>query len=145
MLLLKIFLFLVYLDNKVDKYISIDKVNSYIKCNTIHLAIFRNSDSKIFLTLKVEVLNPKTLIFLCILNLFFVQDDDNKFSRSDNDLLLWAHAQSCRCSHCILYLHLFQVRHHYIVLVTKLLYEYMSIRCVLPYLVRTRFPSISKW
>ena len=71
MLLLKIFLFVVYLDNNVDKYISIDKVNSYIECNTIHLAIFRNSDSKIFLTLKVEVLNPKTwlnffLYFKCI-------------------------------------------------------------------------------
>ena len=60
MLLLKIFLFLVYLDNKVDKYISIDKVNSYIKCFKNNFAIFRNSDSKIFLTFKAEVLNPKT-------------------------------------------------------------------------------------
>ena len=71
MLLLKIFLFLVYLDNKVDKCTSIDKVNSYIKCIKIYFAISRNSDSKIFLTLKAEVLNPKTWLnffvyFKCI-------------------------------------------------------------------------------
>ena len=73
MLLLKIFLFLVYLDNKVDKCTSIDRVNSYIKCIKIYFAISRNSDSKIFLPLKVEVLNPKTWLnfFLYFKYIFF--------------------------------------------------------------------------